>query len=246
MNTKSAAWWQEKIEKFQAEGRSRTTDTGLYFDDDFSPSHSMAKGEAPEKWANARTRPVFHNNHLFDFLGFAIEVAQDLRASPLVYGFPIKFTGICSADYETALQRAALIAEKLPAESPEWLAVTCYIQWLNACYCATIDGPVQEIAKWMFLAGATSRELELSIINRSHASRGRKVIKAASVGGDIRAAKQKSETRKVLDEMSKLLKERPNLSATSAAKIVYDRKIGTSPSANRAIWQRNKAKSKKL
>ena len=238
MNTKSAAWWQEKIEKFQAEGRSRTTDTGLYFDDDFSPSHSMAKGEAPEKWANARTRPVFHNNHLFDFLGFAIEVAQDLRASPLVYGFPIKFTGICSADYETALQRAALIAEKLPAESPEWLAVTCYIQWLNACYCATIGGPFEEIAKWMFLAGATARELELSIINREHASRGRKTQKAASEGGRQRQREMHPRKTKILAEMQRLLKEKPHIGISGAAEQAYKNGFGTSGNANRAIWYR--------
>lgn len=243
MKSKPPHWFLEALHIAQNHHRDEQGDLQVNFDDDFAPSYSIADTDNPEIF-NKRTRPAFYNDHVDDSLEIAISKASHLGLPQIPFFFPLQFTHISESDIAECMSKAGDIAKILDEGSPEWLAVVCYINWAQACFTHSDGGPTTLAADYMFRAGATARELELALLNRDHAVRGRKTIRAASKGGKNRATVLKSQTRAVLAKMSKLLKENPSLGAKRAAELAYKNNIGTSAQANRAIWQRNKAKGK--
>jgi hypothetical protein len=243
MKIKPPPWFLEAMKITQTNHRRTQGDLHIVFDDDFAPSYSIADTESPEIF-NSRTRPAFYNDHVDDSLELAISAACNLGLPHIFYAFPLEFAHLDEAAHAECMSKAGDIAESLVEGSPEWLAVVCYINWVQACFMNSQRCPPVIIADFMVRAGATARELELALLNRDHAERGRKIIRAASEGGKSRGKDLKPQTRVVLAEMSRLLKERPSLSAQRAAELASKNKIGTSAQANRAIWQRNKVKDK--
>ena len=77
---------------------------------------------------------------------------------------------------------------------------------------------------------------------KPHIVRGDKTLKAAKAGADGRRGALAEDTTERLAQMSRLLQERPEMSASRAAEAIYRRGYGKSANANRALWQRHKSK----
>jgi hypothetical protein len=243
MKSKPPHWFLEALKITQNHHRDDQGDLHVNFDDDFAPSYSIADTDNPEVF-NKRTRPLFYNDHVDDSLEVAISKASHLGLPRIPFFFPLQFTHITESDFAECMSKAGDISEMLDEGSPEWLAVVCYINWAQACFTHSDGGSTSLVADLMVRAGATARELELALLNREHAVRGRKTIRAASEGGKQRRRKFSPDTQKVLNEMQRLIGD--GHSVARAADLARSKGMGQSKTANQRLWYRHKGKPKKF
>ena len=242
MKIKPPSWLLESMKLTEGALRERVSGLDIVFDSEFAPSHSIAyvDGQKTEIAITAKTRPVMYNHHVLDNLQDAINICVKLGLPWLLCGSPLQFEQISESDLKAIMPKAGDLAETLSEGGPEWLAVVCYMNWVLACHHATIESPAFAVAHHVFLAGATARELELALLNREHAARGRITVAAAKAGGEIRSAEFEPRTRAVLAEMERLVGNGKSIAL--AAELTAKRGIGASTAANRALWYRSTKK----
>lgn len=209
----------------------------IVFSDEFAPSYSIAKAERPETSVTKRTRPSFYNDHVIETLELALKMAFDIGAPEIPYAFPLQFNFISREQSNAALSCVGDLVENEKEGSPNWLALVCYLNWVLACSNHSEGAPANITAERMFIAGATARELELVLLNRDNAVRGRKTKNAAKSGGEQRRGKFEPRTTEILLEMKRLLTQVTSVSR--AAELSARRGFGTSQKANRALWYRH-------
>jgi hypothetical protein len=76
--------------------------------------------------------------------------------------------------------------------------------------------------------------------NEIHFLRGRKTVRSAGLGGDIKAAASKANREIILTEMERLIRNEHSISR--AAELTHKKGLGTSPSANLKMWKRHRKK----
>lgn len=95
--------------------------------------------------------------------------------------------------------------------------------------------------EWM-LFGETWAEARSVVNFGQDALRGKKTIRAAKQGGEMRKQSVSPTTLKTLTEIQRLLTANANRSVTWAAQTAHKNGYGKSPDANRKLWYRNKSK----
>ncbi len=234
------SWLLEAMKLTEGALRERVSGLDIVFDSEFAPSHSIAyvDGQKTEIAINARTRPVLYNHHVLDNLQDAINICVKLGLPWLLCGLPLQFEQISERDLKVIMPKAGDLAETLSEGGPEWLAVVCYMNWVLACHLSTIESPAYAVAHHVFLAGATARELELAILNREHAARGRKTVESADKGAQATRAITRLRTDPRYEEMKRLV---PKHGVLNAARLLAKRRMG-SASANKGLWYRRQKK----
>lgn len=161
----------------------------VLFNDDFAPSSSPVKDLANTGILKKKSsRLVCYNDHVIDHMEGALERACELGLPRVFWSFPLQYPKINEAQYEAILPVIGALCEGMDEQSDDWLALKCYLCWLNACHILTDGGSSLLVAESMFVAGATAREFELSVRNRAHSAIGRKQSKHLT---GLREAKNK-------------------------------------------------------
>jgi hypothetical protein len=89
-----------------------------------------------------------------------------------------------------------------------------------------------------FAFGYVSAQLNMRKASEDHFLRGRKIVESAKLGAELRAKRREVTTNRTLGEMARLVEAGRTLS--EAAKIAHRGKFGTSPDANRKLWERHR------
>jgi hypothetical protein len=243
MTTTPPSWLVEIYQRMKEGSFGEESPLDVVFESEFAPSLSTVKVEAgdPRSILNARTRPLFYNGHLAETMRLAVDAAVELGMPRVSYGVPLTFTRLEQEDYEQICAFAGDLFEKLTEGEADWLALVCFMHWASACYEVSKDNPQPLFfARYMFLAGATARELELALWNKEHAARGRKTIRASREGGKSRRGTLKAELGKRLTAMEELIAK--GHSVNRAAQLAHERGCGPSADANRKLWNRHRHK----
>lgn len=247
-----------KAAPYPANGMERVT---IDFLDPFSPSRAeFHSNYGTESHQNPVARHLFYNQQLYDSLYIAIDRAVELGMPRIDLGFPLTFAFV-SKDSLNFIFRTAMSLNRIPAEgSHDWLCIQCYIRWATACNhlaepaelpkSQTSVLPEQErmaefrgralqivaVSSELFFLGAAVRELEISLINRRDALRGKGTVAAARKGGMARGGAFSVNTQEILDEMKERIER--GQSITNAAANVSRGGKGT-PGGNRQLWTRH-------
>lgn len=238
-------WAKDAWIATQSNQRTHGTQLRSSFEDEFAPSYTLSHDGDDTVSETSFERLVTYNDHTLDTLGFILAQASKRLNLPAVpYGFPIQLADMSPAECQHCIVQVQKLVDKLQEGSPDWLLAACYIRWVQACQFQICGAPPQLVAERLFSAGATVRELELHLINKEHASRGRKTIRAAAEGGRQRHAVKNARTAKIVAEMRRLREAKPHLGVQWAAEQAFRNGIGTSMEANRALWYRNNKKRK--
>lgn len=237
------------------------TDVRLTFDDEFSPSAAQAFSSDPDALNNPSARHLFYNQHLYDLLPIVIGKAVALGLPPFDVGFPVSFAMVDTEGLRRIFGIANGLAPSLREGSIDWLCVQCYVRYAILCNALTeptdrkvepIPGDSAERAAFQqrcvdalmpvstaFFLGASLRELELSMLNRTDALRGKKTKRAAKVGGEVRKGMTSPETDARRAQMERLISE--GHSVANAARLTA-KSFGGTFEANRALLKPSRKK----
>lgn len=234
------------------------SDVRLQFSDEFSPSHAQAYSNDPQALSNPAARHLFYNQQLYELLRSAIDGAITLGMPPIDVGFPLTFDRITKETFELILRIANGLSPYLEEGSPSWLCVQIYLR--HAQICNQLKDPLtrevgalpgesaEELAfrqrgcdamllvSYAFFLGAATRELELSILNRRDALRGKKTVRSAQAGGIARKSTVGPDTDRRIEAMRTYVAA--GQSVTNAARLAA-LKIGGTDEANRQLWKRH-------
>ena len=227
--------------KLESDGVSKALpEVEVNFPDLFAPSTAKFGSSDPTIASDPATRSTLYNEQIYEVFLHAVSKAVQLGCPSIVNGFPLTFSSVNNAFLEKYNKAIRRIIPTLKEGSLDWLYVQCYVRWVSACFIATAD-PTERlgVTNQLFLVGAAVREIELTILNRKDALRGKGTVRSAGEGGKKRRGKFKSTTRRVLAEMTRLVKAK-KMSISSAAAIAANKGVGTSASANRALWNYHK------
>jgi hypothetical protein len=233
----------------------------LQFQDEFSPSHAEAYTSDPDAMNNPAARHIFYNQQLNGLLAEAILKAVELGFAPLDFGFPLTFPPIRGSELGEMFRLANGLSAYLPEGSMLWLCVQCYIRHALLCNVLTeperrginqLPGEPDEcfairqrgadsmaVINSAFYLGAAIRELELALLNKKDALRGKKVVRSASAGGAARKSALGPDTEDRLAFMERLWAE--GHSIANAARLTAAR-VGGDFASNKKLWNRHKRK----
>lgn len=237
------------------------TEVKLQFQDEFSPSYAEAYTTDPEGMNNPAARHIFYNQQLKAFLDTALSKAVTLGFARLDFGFPLIFPKVSKDDLAQMFRLANGISQFVPESSPAWLCVQCYIRHAILCNALTepsdncinpLPGEAADSLAFRqrgadammavdaaFHLGAAVRELELALLNKTDALRGKKVAKSARNGGEARRDALGPDTEARIASMERLVAEGHTIA--NAARLTTT-KVGGDFSANRKLWTRHKRK----
>lgn len=157
------------------EAMRNETRADVSFQDEFAPSSSPATDETNSGVLQTKGgRLHCYNDHVIDYMEGALNRASELGLPSIPWFFPLQYPKVNHATYVSIAQMVAALCEGMEEQSDDWLAVKCYLSWLEACHALTDGASALFVAERMFVAGATAREFELSVRNRKHSTLGRK------------------------------------------------------------------------
>lgn len=168
--------------------RVRMSRVDFAYDDGFSHSRSSFEVNDPSLVENRWSRLVSYNDHLNDQVMQVLDLVVSWGCPQVPFLFPLLTPKLSDDDYRTAIVRATELAEVFEEQSWPWLCLKCYVEWVEACGIASTDGSALLFADRLFQVGATVRELELSIRNKSHVLERQKQRDALSSAAPERAA----------------------------------------------------------
>lgn len=149
--------------------------TVVTFNDEFAPSSSPVADLADTGVLQTKAgRMVHYNDHVIDYMEGALDRACELGVPRLPWFFPLQYPSVSDAQFRIIAPMVGALCDDLEEQSDDWLALKCYLCWLQACHALTEGASILYVADQMFTAGATAREFELSVRNRRHAASGRK------------------------------------------------------------------------
>lgn len=234
------------------------TDVRMTFDDEFAPSHAQAYSTDPNAMSNPSARHIFYNQQLFDQLGMAIAQAIRLGFPTIDFGFPLTFPAVSKKTLSDIFARANSYSEYVAEGSLVWLSIQCYIR--HALLCNALTDPITRVIEpnpgesiesvefrqrgldamiaidHGFFLGAAVRELELAVLNRNDALRGKKIVKSARVGGEARKRAVGPDTLQRLTAMTDYIAA--GHSIANAARHTAT-KVGGSFETNKKLWARH-------
>lgn len=224
-------------ERSHGEGVDGFSHASVNFRDDFAPSSTSMLASKPEVLENKGSRLLFYNAHLTETIASYLEIAFALGCPRVFWGYGLMTPNISEETWEQALASVSQLAEGIPEHSPLWLVLSTYVHWMLACRILSAESYVSIALEHVLLAGAAARELELDVLNRADAARGRKVKANASRGGRERSLNQSEERRQIIASMMLYIKRGRTVS--NAARLTHRDGIGSSPDANRKAYERH-------
>lgn len=237
------------------------SDVKLTFADEFSPSHAQAFSSDPNALSNPAARHLFYNQHLYEFLKEAINCAVRLGLPPIDVGFPLTFDRIAKDTFAEVLRISNALSPYILEGSPSWMCVQIYVRHAQICNhlhdpltrkVEAFPGESEEslafrqrgcdavlLVSYAFFLGAATRELELSVLNKQDALRGKKTVRSARAGGKARKSAISPDTdRRILAMLDYLS---AGHSASNAARLTAQ-KIGGTADSNLQLLKRARKK----
>ncbi|WP_458790901.1 hypothetical protein [Yoonia sp. MH D7] len=155
--------------------KQKRQDSEVSFEDDFAPSSSPAKDDANSGILQTKAgRLHCYNDHVLDYMEGALDRACELGLPRIPWFFPLQYPPVSDFLFQVTSRMVGALSETLEEQSDDWLALKCYLCWLEACHALTDGASILYVADKMFVAGATAREFELSVRNRRHSDLGRR------------------------------------------------------------------------
>lgn len=237
------------------------TEVRLTFDDEFSPSAAQAFTTDPNAVNNPAARHIFYNQQLYDLLPGAIEAAVEMGLPPLDVGFPLTFARLSEDALKHLFGNLNCLSSSVSEGGTEWLCIQCYVQYALLCHSVTVPtdrrveahpGEPQESVAFRqrgldavmtsshaFFLGAALRDLELSLLNKDDALRGKKTKREPRAGGGTRRKVTLPETEARRAEMLRLIKAGQTIA--NAARLTA-RTVGGTFESNRALLKPGRRK----
>jgi hypothetical protein len=229
----------------KADGKSAPEFT-VQFRDPFAPSEIQVQTNAKAEMRSPELRGAFYNDDIQEHLAAAISTAVKLGLPPLEDDTDAMLPRISRSEQSAILQKVGEAYREHEETSIEWLSVNCYHKFVEACVLnsdkssSSIKGRARVYERLM-IAAATAKEIQLSLLNKSQAKTGRQVSSGGRMGAEMTGRKAKPRTAKVLHEMELICSKGHTIS--NAAKLCFEKGFGTSSSANRQLWHRDRKNS---
>jgi hypothetical protein len=227
-------------ERSHGEGVDGFSHASVNFGDEFAPSSTSMLASMPEVLENKGSRLLFYNAHLTETITSYLEIAFDLGCPRVFWGPPLLTPTVNDETYEKALAHVSQLAQEIPEHSPLWLILSIYLNWTLACHLLSSGSYVSIALENVLLAGAAARELELAVLNRDDAARGRKVKSSARRGGHERSQDWSAARLQVLASMQLYIGK--GHTVANAARLTHKDGIGKSAEANRKVYNRHNDK----
>lgn len=193
---------EEQPAQMRSEARQNVS-----FQDEFAPSSSpVADVISSGVLQTKASRMHSYNDHVIDYMEAAFARASELGLPIIEWLFPLQYPRIDDVKFSAIVQMVATTCEGLEEQSDDWLALKCYLCWLEACHAITDGASALYVAERMFVAGATAREFELSVRNRRDAAQGRnqnRYLKNLRQSQNERTKRNVEERRRFIAELLK-------------------------------------------
>uniref|UniRef100_UPI003B52316A hypothetical protein n=1 Tax=Roseovarius indicus TaxID=540747 RepID=UPI003B52316A len=228
--------WDEKAEKRAEELESFAVD----FHDRFAPSHTEFLAPPDFETDAAGVRLLFYNRHLTtERLPWVLKLCEALGCPEVMPNCGVLTPEIDSNFAGSAIGKAGRLANELPETSFVWSALKAYIHYINVFWLLTEKKEQMAlILEEMFLVGAACREIELSLLNRRDALRGKGTLASTKKGGQTRSSDHAPKRAEILRRMGERIER--NESAAHAARQVA-RELGMKSEAVRSTYYRYKS-----
>ncbi|MDP3264029.1 MAG: hypothetical protein U1E06_16065 [Tabrizicola sp.] len=229
--------------------------------DQFAPSSAKAFTTDADGLSNPSARHIFYNQQLYGLLCDAITEAVTLGLPPIDLNFPLTFARVSKGALKYIFGIANGLSQSIGEGSFGWLCIQCYIQYALLCNDLTeplnrqveaLPGEDQDsiafrqrglesimVSSHAFFLGAAVRELELALLNKKDALRGKRTIKAARAGAEGRKNSTAPDTEARLSKMRELVAK--NSSVANAARLTAN-SVGGTVASNRKLWGRHAKK----
>ncbi|MEH6749675.1 MAG: hypothetical protein V7698_05280 [Paracoccaceae bacterium] len=218
----------------------------MTYDDEFAPSSATLSIGDPTHLETKGGRLFMYNHHLIgegQRVGTLEQVmleAEELGCPRFPPPAPLLWIKTSEEECHRAAMRCAALVQNVEEHSEEWLILNCYMNAVFATDAANKGASVAMIGEYMFLLGATLRELELVRRNKRDALRGKSTVRAAAKGGKMQNAQVSEQTHKVIEFMA--TKREEGASVSDAARWAFQANLGSSAKANRVAWYRRQRK----
>lgn len=251
----------EALRKATVTPPSGMAEVRFAYPDQFAPSSAKAFTTDADGLRNPSARHIFYNQQLYALLGDAIAEAVTLGLPPIDLNFPLTFARVSKEALKHIFGIANGLSQSIGEGSFGWLCMQCYIRYALLCNDLTepLDRQVEAfpgedqdgvafrqrglasvmISSHAFFLGAAVRELELALLNKKDALRGKKTIKAARAGAEGRKKSTAPDTEARLSKMRQLVAKNP--SVANAARLTAN-SVGGSVESNRKLWGRHTKK----
>ncbi len=146
----------------------------MTYDDEFAPSSATLSIDDPTKLETKGGRLFMYNNHLISegqregSLEQVMLQAEELGCPRFPPPLPLIWMEISDEDCHRAAGHCAVLVQNVEEHSEDWLILNCYMNAVFATEAAN-QGALNATSKYMFLLGATLRELELVRRNKRDA-----------------------------------------------------------------------------
>lgn len=232
----------------------------LEFPDEFAPEEITYNTDHPENADDPVSNIVLHNSNIDQVLAQACQRAKELGLPSVDPNLFLGFPWVSKTNLQMIFAKVRHMQPMPERNSSDWLSINCYLRWVAAGYLfhspetdefkAAIlsepsDQPTEErrrildamsVSQQMVLLGADLKELELTLRNRDDALRGKGTARAASAGGQMKAANHAQIGAKILNRMAELIAK--NHSVASAGAIAANEGLGQSAKGNAMRWHR--------
>lgn len=218
----------EELEKFAVD-----------FHDRFAPSHTELLAPQDFEADTTGVRLLFYNRHLtIERLPWVLKLCEALGCPTVEPSCGVHTPEIDSNFAKLAIGKAGRLADELPETSFVWSALKAYIHYINVFWLLTEENEqIALILDEMFLVGAACREIELSLLNRRDALRGKGTLASTRRGGQVRASEHAPKRAQILNLMRDRVAR--NESIAHAARQVA-KELGMNSGAVRSTYYRYK------
>lgn len=218
----------------------------MTYDDEFAPSSATLSIDDPAPLETKGGRLLMYNHHLIGegqragTLEQVMLEAEELGCPRFPPPVPLLWIRTSEEECHRAATRCAQLVQNVEEHSEEWLVLNCYMNAVFATDAANKGTSVAMTGEYMFLLGATLRELELVRRNKRDALRGKTTLRAAAKGGKMQNAQVSQQTLNLVAYMAKRIED--GASVSDAARWAFQANLGSSVKANRAVWYRSQRK----
>ncbi len=147
----------------------------MTYDDEFAPSSATLSIDDPTQLKTKGARLMMYNKHLMGegqrtgSLKQVMLEAEELGCPRFPPPMPLVWMEISEEDCHRAATSCAVLVQDVEEHSEEWLILNCYMNAVFATEAANKGVSSAMVGGYMFLLGATLRELELVRRNKKDA-----------------------------------------------------------------------------
>lgn len=230
----------------------------LKMTDAFAPSYASYYTTSDDTQSPLANH-LFYNQQLYDTMYVAMDEAISAGLPPIDHNFPLQYAVVSDDALRFIFSAADVTLQRHPRGSFTWLCVQVYIRWALLCHSLSDsaaakpaqspevgENPERTIMRQRamermmgmdhaFFLGAALRELELTVLNRKDAIRGKVTVESARAGGNARKGKMDKETQERMTAMKGFVES--GHSIANSARLVAAR-VGGTMHSNKKLWER--------